>query len=151
MSQGSKPLEYTPSSHQTSFTKHKIKDKIIMSFQAATMEPCWMWGSVPLAHVACPRSRSFPVLQKWLWEGTKLNITEASLKGRRAGDGTLYGHEVDSIYQKFPEGRKSRENQPPVLPFFPPFSNKSGRGRFTLSYRSDRYYIWPWETGRENG
>lgn len=118
MSQGSKSLEYTPFPHQTSFTKHKIKNKIIMSFQAATMGPCWMWGSMPLAQVACPRSWSFPILQKWLGEGTMLNTTEASLKGIRAGDGTMYDHGVDPVYQKFPKGRGAGRTN---LLFFPSF------------------------------
>ena len=37
---------------QISHTKHKIKDKVIISFKISTMGPCWIWGTMHLAQVA---------------------------------------------------------------------------------------------------
>lgn len=51
-----------------------------------------------------------------------LNTTEASLKGIRAGNGTVYGHGVNPLCQKFPEGR-GRTNLPSILPFFSSFTS----------------------------
>lgn len=44
-----------------------------------------------------------------------LNITEARLKGMGASDGTMYGHGIDPIYHKFPEG----QGKPNSHVFFP--------------------------------
>lgn len=46
-----------------------------------------------------------------------LSTTEAGLQGLRAGNGMVYGHGVNSICQKFPEGGRSRDNQPPFYFF----------------------------------
>lgn len=52
-----------------------------------------------------------------------LNTTEASLKGIRAGYGTVYGHGFNPICQKLPEGRGAgRPNLPSILPSFPPLT-----------------------------
>ena len=149
-----KPLEYIPLSHQTSLKKLlKTKDEIITSLKTETMKPfrvevlCYCTSCLPMKLVL------FPVLHKWLWKGTMLNTTKASLKGMRTGNGTVYGHRVNAIFQKFPEGRRRKESQPPFytssLSLF--HSNKSDKGRLSSCCRSGRYCIEPWGTGRENG
>lgn len=42
-----------------------------------------------------------------------LDTREVSLKGIRAGNGMVYSCGVNSICQKFPEARRSREDKPP--------------------------------------
>lgn len=101
---------------------------------------------------AWPGSRSCLILAAWLWKGTMLHITEKSLKGWRAGNGTMYGDAVSSYFVKNFQRKKEWENQPPFSSALLSLSlyQEWQRG-FTSFCRSGRYCIWPWETGRENG
>ena len=101
MSQGSKPLEYTLFSPQTSLpnTRSKIK---LLRFKTAAMGPRWTWGSMHPVRVACPRSWS---CQNGSEKERCLIPPGASLKGIRADEETMYGHRVDPICHKFPEGK----------------------------------------------
>lgn len=105
MSQGSKPLEHTLFSPQTSLPNTRSKIKLLhVSRQqrwglAGCGALCILCGSHAheAGHVLSCQNGS---------EKEQCLIPPgASLKGIRADEGTMYGHGVDPICHKFPEGK----------------------------------------------